>query len=141
MKVGDKKASGILVGNIMFIILNLIFLSMLIVFLIGFSGGVNLLEENYSKQIALLIDSSRPNGLSEIEIYLNMEDAIEKANEKKWNIEKIVKIEGNIVSVKLHEESNGYDYSYFNDVKINSYSVLDTEQYKGIVLEIGGYNG
>ena len=59
MKEVLKKKGSILTGNIIFILLNLLFLSILILFLIKQGEGAIVLEESYAKQIALLIDSAK----------------------------------------------------------------------------------
>ena len=123
-----KKKGNILTENIIFIVLNLIFLSILIIFLFSKVGGAAILEEKYSKQIALMIDSAEP----EMEIHLNMEDAIEKAVDEGWE-ENIIQINGNVVLVKLREKG-GYEYSFFNDVDANAYP--DTTNNKEYVLMV-----
>ena len=112
-----KKRGQILAENVIFIILNLIFISILILFVYSKSGGEAILEEKYSKQIALIIDSAKPGMI----IHLNMEDAIEKAEENlgKEKIGGIVSIEGNTVTVKLREKG-GASYSFFNDVDVST---------------------
>ena len=124
-----KKRGQILVENIIFIVLNLIFLTILILFLYSKTGGEAILEEKYSKQIALLIDSAKPGTT----IQLNMEDAINKASDNNWN-EKIVFIEGNKVTVKLREKG-GNSYLFFNDIVVSVLS--DEEEY---IFLIGNYN-
>lgn len=126
-----KKRGQILVENIIFIVLNLIFLTILILFLYSKTGGEAILEEKYSKQIALLIDSAKPG----MEIHLNMEDAIEKAEENNWDKNKIVSISGNTVTVKLREKG-GNSYLFFNDITV-SRPYLDKEKY---IFLIGDYN-
>ena len=125
-----KKRGQILVENIIFIVLNLIFLTILILFLYSKTGGEAILEEKYSKQIALLIDSAKPG----MTIQLNMEDAIEKAEENDWNKGKIVSISGNTVTVKLREKG-GNSYSFFNDIAVSAFP--DKEEY---IFLIGDYN-
>ena len=125
-----KKKAQILVENVVFIILNLIFLTILILFIYSKSGSEALLEEKYAKQIALIIDSAKP----QMEIHLNMEDAIKKAKNK-WGedkIGKIVSISGNTVTVKLREKG-GNSYSFFNDVDVSAYQ--DKENYVITVSE------
>jgi len=121
-KIFSKKGT-ILIENIIFIVLNLIFLIILIVFLISRMSNNSVLEEKYAKQIALIIDSAKPT----TEIHLNMEDAINK-REKGWNIENIVTISGNVVTIKLREKG-GYSYSFFNDVNASAYSKGNDEEY------------
>jgi len=126
--VNGKKAN-ILTENIIFIILNLVFLTILVLFVFSKAGGVAVLEEKYAKQIALIIDSAKPV----MTIKLNMQDALEK-KDKGFN-EKIVLIKDNIVTVKLREKG-GYSYSFFNDVKV------DARYFDGnyFILKINKYN-
>jgi hypothetical protein len=135
-----KKRGQILVENVVFIILNLVFLTILILFIYSKSGSEALLEEKYAKQIALIIDSAKP----QMEIHLNMEDAIEKANANHWDVNKIVSISGNIVTVKLREKGDN-SYSFFNDVELeNVYPVdintKDKKKYDSYRFKIIGYN-
>ena len=104
-----EKRGTILAENIIFIVLNLVFLTILFLFLFSKMGDVAPLEERYAKQIALMIDSAKPGMV----ISINMQDAI-KAKDKEWE-GKIVSIQDNIVTVKLRE-GKGYSYSFFNDV-------------------------
>lgn len=112
-----KKRGGILVENIIFIVLNLIFLSVLILFLFKQGSGAIVLEQSYAKQIALLIDSSKPV----MEINLNMEKAKKLAEKNKIDFGEVVRIEKNLVIVKLSEKG-GYSYSFFNDVEATAYA-------------------
>jgi len=122
-KIHDRKGT-ILMENLIFIILNLVFLSILILFLFTKMGGSAVLEEKYAKQIALLIDSSEPN----MKIHLNMKDAIKKAEKEEFPLNEIVVIEENIVRVKLREKG-GYEYSFFNDVSVTEQFDGDEEYY------------
>lgn len=81
-------------------------------FLFSKAGNAAVLEEKYAKEIALAIDAAEPA----MTIHLNMEDAIEEA--ENLNLNQIVTIENNIINVKLREKG-GYSYSFFNDVKVN----------------------
>ncbi|MDP2673184.1 MAG: hypothetical protein Q8O84_05210 [Nanoarchaeota archaeon] len=110
-----NKKGVILAENIIFIVLNLIFLLILIFFLFSKVGGAAVLEEKYAKQIALMIDSAKPG----MEIHLNVKDALEKADSEEFE-GKIIEVVGNIVTVKLREKG-GYSYSFFNDVDVSTY--------------------
>lgn len=107
-----KKKGNILTENLIFIILNLVFLSILILFLFTKMSGAAVLEEKYAKEIALMIDSAEPG----MTINLDMEDAFKITQKEGINSKDIVKIENNIVTVKLRD-NKGYSYSFFNDVK------------------------
>src|SRR3989304_257989 len=110
-----NKKGDILVSNVIFIILNLIFITILILFVFSKTGNEALLEEKYAKEIALMIDSAKPR----IEIHLNMEDAIETARKNGFDEKKIVSVSENVVTVKLRDKG-GYSYSFFNDVSASA---------------------
>ena len=103
----------ILVENLIFIMLNLVFLSILTLFLLKQGSGAIVLEESYAKQIALLIDSAKPGTI----IRLNMEKGIELAKEN--NVEQMIRIDNNLVTIKL-SRNGGYSYSFFNNVAVNA---------------------
>jgi len=103
----NKRGASILTENIIFIVLNIVYLSILVLFLFQQASGVTLLEESYSKQIALLIDSSKPG----MEIYIDMTEGIEAAEEEKYSGNFVI-INDNLVTVKLSEKSS-YTYSFF----------------------------
>lgn len=102
--------------NIIFIILNLLFLIILVLFIARQGGGAIVLEQSYAKQIALLVDSAKPVMI----INLNMDKAKKLADKNKIDFSEVVKINGNIVTVKLSERG-GYSYSFFNDVDVTAF--------------------
>jgi len=120
MKIKNTKGN-ILTENIIFIILNLVFITILILFIFSRISGASLLEEKYSKQISLMVDASEPG----MTIYLNMEDALKTAKKNNVPVEGIVKIKGNLVTVDLRGKG-GYSYSFFNGVKATAN--FDTEK-------------
>jgi hypothetical protein len=110
----DGKKGNILTENLVFIILNVIFLMILFLFLFKQGEGAIILEESYAKQIALLIDGAKPGMI----IQLNMEKGINLAEKNGLNVNNIVSISNNIITVKL-SENGGYSYSFFNNVEVN----------------------
>jgi len=112
-----KKRGEILIENIIFIILNLVFFGILVLFLINQGSGSIFLEKFYAKQVALLIDSSSPGTVMK----LNMEEPMKVAEKNGITFDQIVKINGTEVTVSLKDKSS-YSYSFFNDVKINKYT-------------------
>ena len=112
-----KKSGNILTENVIFIVLNLAFISILLIFIFTKTGSAAVLEEKYAKQIALALDAAEPG----MTIQLEMEDAMEIADKENFPIGEIVKINGNIVTVKLRE-NGGYSYSFFNDFKFDENS-------------------
>ena len=108
-----NKRGEILIENVVFILLNLAFLAILFLFLLKQGQGVILWEESSAKQIALLIDASPANTF----LTINMQKPLKVAKKKGIDLNNIIKVNGNIVTVKLSEDS-GYDYSFFNDVNV-----------------------
>jgi hypothetical protein len=125
-----NKRGTILVENIVFIILNLLFLSILVLFLMRQGNGAIVLEQTYSKQIAMVIDSARPDMIVKMDMYKG-----KKLAEKNGiDFNDAVKIEGNTVIVKLSKKG-GYSYSFFNDVSVSPYAVKDDkEEYTGVYV-------
>lgn len=123
------KKAEILTGNLIFIILNLLFFSILFVFIISKAGDSSSLEEAYAKKIALLIDSSKPG----TKISIDMASAIDKKDKDYSG--KVVFISGNVVTVQLREKG-GYSYSFFNDVEIDPlYSLPSEKEYSFVILD------
>ena len=112
-----EKKGTILVENIIFIILNLVFIIILVLFIAKQGEGAILVEQQYAKQIALLIDSAKPISI----INLNMDEALEVAEKNNIPFKNVVSINGNVVKVKLSDDS-GYEYSFFNNVNVGAFS-------------------
>ncbi len=86
-----------------------------------------------AKQIALVIDSSKPGTI----VKINVEDALARA--KKENYQRnIISINGNTVTVKLREKG-GYSYSFFNDVYASASPDTSSLEIKDYALVINGY--
>ena len=125
-----NKRGDILVENVIFIVLNIIFVSILILFLFRQGSGAGLLEQTYSKQIALMIDSAKPV----MEIKLNMEKTKNIAEENKFDFKDVVSITGNVVNIKLSQKG-GYEYSFFNDVEVKAFPETDSKnEYTGVYV-------
>ena len=119
-----KKKGTILVENVVFIILNLLFLSVLVLFLVNQGSGAIVLEQTYAKQIAMLVDSAQPVML----IKIDMAKGKKLAEKKGIDFNNVVSIDGNIVTVKL-SEGKGYTYAFFNDVDVGHYAEVDEGMY------------
>lgn len=126
----------ILIENVIFIILNVVFLSILILFLARQASGAYVLEENYAKQIALMVDYAKPNMV----IKLDMEKGMKVAEKNNFDFSDTVRIQGNVVYVKFRDDG-GYSYSFFNDVDAESYYDSDGIYVITINEKIGNENG
>lgn len=133
-----EKRGAILIENIVFIILNVLFLSVLVLFLVKQGSGASVLEQSYSKQIAMIVDSAIPG----MEIKLDMEKAKKTAEKNGIDFEDAVTIKENIVEVKLGE-GKGYEYAFFNDVFVSARAVEDNRgEYTGMyVFTVRGKGG
>ncbi len=123
-----NKKADILHENIIFIILNVVFFSVMLIFIYLQGSSVHLSEEETAKQIALLIDASRPETIIEI----NLKDLFLESEKNGINKEKVVEINGDKNLVVVRASGNSfYEYSYFNDVH-----VLNSISGDYLVLEI-----
>ena len=107
----DKRGE-ILTENVIFIILNLVFISVLLLFVFTKMNDDSRLEEVYAKKIALIIDSAKPEyeiELSLNELYDNLGEGITREN--------VLSISENIVNVRLNQ-GTGYSYAFFNNVDV-----------------------
>lgn len=131
-----NRRGAILVENIIFIILNLIFLTILILFIARQGEGAIVLEQSYAKEIALMIDSAKPG----MTLQFDMKEGRELAEKKGANFKDIVKINENVVTVKLtDDEGGGFSYSFFNDVQVSEPYPDATNKFAYVIM-IGGYN-
>jgi len=115
MFVRNKKGE-ILVENIIFILLNVIYLSILIIFLLKQGSGAVFLEDSYSKNIALLIDSARPGMIMK----LNLQELKDVSDKNAIPFSDVVKISENYVTVKLSDKG-GKSYHFFNSINATAY--------------------
>jgi len=95
-------------SNVVFILLVILFFSILLTFVVKQSSKEYILEEQSAKKIALAIDAAKPG----TQILLNFANIFQKNK-----MDEPIKIQGNIVYVKLTEKT-GYGYSFFNNVNV-----------------------
>lgn len=114
----ERKKGNILVSNVMYIVLVLMFMGVLFLFVSQQSSKGALLEERMAKKIALTIDSADAN--SQVSIYVG------SVMERNEGIENPIGIEGNTVLVKLSQRG-GYSYNFFNDVEVGNVEIKETE--------------
>lgn len=125
-----SKKGDILIENVVFILLNAVFIFVLILFLIKQGQGAIILEQTYAKEIALLADSAKPG----MQIRVDMEKGMKIAEKNKFDFRRIVNVNGNVVQVKLNDDT-GYTYSFFNDVNLQVYPERDgNNEYTGLYV-------
>jgi hypothetical protein len=111
----NKRGVEFVFGEAIFIILNILFISLLIIFVYKSSTGQVVYEQAYAKQIALMIDSAKPGMVISYDISKGMGVA-----EKDKKISEVLKInsESNYVLVSLGK--GGYKQGFFTNYKISS---------------------
>lgn len=119
----------ILIENVVFIILNVLFLSILVMFLMKQGQGAVLLESSYAKEAALLIDDAKPGMI----FILNMEKGMGVAKENGIDFSEIVEVGNNYIGVKLTDKG-GYQYTFFNDVNVSAYPDEYEDEYNGMYV-------
>jgi len=125
MNLKRCKRGNILSENIIFIVLNLIFLAILFLFVFSKMGSAALLEEKYAKEIALLIDSTADNSA----LKLDVTEAYEIAKKNNIPKEEMIVISDKEVILKLSGEK-GYAYPYFHKVSIDKIGGISYEDKK-----------
>jgi hypothetical protein len=127
-----KKRGNILTENIIFLVLNLIFLSIMLVFVVSQTGSTAVAREKYSKQIALMLDSAQPGMI----ITFNMKEAYEIAEKENYGGD-ILSISGNKVHVKLNgdERNEGGTYYFFNDISVRAEPIKTKQSYLFVISE------
>jgi len=114
LKKINKKAD-ILHENVIFIVLNVTFFVMMMLFVQMKGSAVHIAEEQTAKQIALLINTARPG--TELEVYLG--DFLEEAESNGVSKSAAVRIDNaNNVIIAKGSADSFYDYAYFNDVNV-----------------------
>ncbi|MEK6913512.1 MAG: hypothetical protein AABW47_02470 [Nanoarchaeota archaeon] len=129
----NNKRGNLIMSNVLSLLLNLIVLIAWIGFISSRGTEAIVLEQNYAKNIVLLIDSAKPI----TEMTLNMKDAFDLAKKNGVPFNETVRINGNNVIVKL-SFGGGYKYSFFNDVDVTVYP--DLLPNKNYIIKVNGYN-
>lgn len=109
--MNGKRALNLFTGNLAFLVLNILFFAILFIFVARSGTGTGILEEKYSKEIALAIDSMKKGS----EISLDLSEVYKTA--EKNNIENpvIIDASANKVNVKL-TAGEGHSHIYFSEV-------------------------
>ena len=126
-KKGEESPSGedILWPQLIFIVLNLLIFSILLVFVYKALSGAIVYEEAYSKQTALFLDNAEPG----MQLKLDFIKPFEIAQKNGIARENVVQISRDKVIVKLGK--GGYSFEHFSD-----YNIKETVEGNYIVLEV-----
>src|SRR3989344_5905796 len=117
-----NKRGNVPLEEVIFVLVNLVFFSMLFFFVYNTSHSIFLTERLYAKEIALSIDSAKPG----TQINIDINDAFY--------------FKDNLVSVKV-SQGEGYSYYYFTDYNIDS-AVSFPEEGKAVLnIRVSENNG
>lgn len=121
----NKKRGNLVIGSVVFIVLNLVVASLLLFFVYKESTGAGVYEEAYAKQIGLFLDGAKPN----MRIDINFSEGLKVAKKNEYNGNVILKEDSVVVQLA---PGKGYEFKFFTDYDVNSY--IDKEI---LVLNIG----
>jgi len=110
----NKKGDVTLLNVIIFLVLNLVFVSVMFVF-INYAGSRALIyEQSYAKQIALIIDNAKP----EMAILLDVSEGLEVARGAEKDLSGAFVLKDGRIFVDLGR-GGGYSYEYFTNYNVN----------------------
>ncbi len=120
----NKKGDTLVLESVIFIVLNIFFVMGLLYFVSRSASGAAVYEEAYAKQIALLVDNSKPGNT----IVLNMENAVNVAGENGRNRADIVRIDDMKKQIFVGLGSQGgYQIGYFTGYNVSIIKNLDSD--------------
>lgn len=125
----NKRGNRIVYPTIIFIVLNIAFFSLILIFVSQASNGVLVYEQVYAKEIALALDSSEPG----MKIKINFDDGVEigERNKKKSGFVEIDEKKKEVkIMLGLH---GGYAMEYFSN---NLFDVSEKLEGKDKYIEV-----
>jgi len=129
---GKRGSESVLHGELIFIILNLVFFCVLIGFASLRSTDVYLYEQVYAKQIALLIDQSKPGTIITMDVSKAYEVARKNSRLPLSGLF-FVDNEKNQVRVQFSNKGTGYVFEYFTDAEIEFKDAVGREQLQVLI--------
>jgi hypothetical protein len=137
MKI-NKKGDEILTEHVIFIVLNLIFFAVMLLFILRSSNSAGVYEQAYAKQIAMLIDRAEPDMTFSIDI----SKLIEIAKKKGQITANIVGIDNtnNKVTVSL-SKTKGYSFQYYTNYDVSILNPESIENSQKINIAVKEKNG
>ncbi len=112
------KSGEITIGEVVFLVLNILVFTVLLVFVARAGSGALVYEKAYAKEIAFLIDTAEP--YTDITVDLTKGINIAKKNKlSEDNLKKIVQIDNvnNSVAIKL-SSGGSHTFRYFSDYQL-----------------------
>ncbi len=118
-----SQRGSILTEDVIFLVLNLLFLSMIILFISTNLSPTAKLEEATAKKIALFIDAAQPG----MTLTVNVDEALLRAKKNGISPTEAIMLSGNSVLVRLDSSNNrqGYTYSFFTRAPVSVFSARE----------------
>lgn len=111
----NRRGNTELAETIMFIVLNLVFFSALLLFAVRSTGNAIVYEQAYAKQISLMIDEARNDTV----YWIDMKKGMDFAKSSGYSGQYVSFGKENDVSLRLTgKEKSGYSYRYFTDYSV-----------------------
>lgn len=111
----ENKKAELLQEHVIFIVLNISFFIILLLFIYSQSSSIHPIEETTAKKIALIIDVAKPGTFIRINLHDFFEKSYNNGIEKRFALK--IDPNKNIVIISGDEESY-YEYSYFNNINV-----------------------
>lgn len=119
-KIGRNKKADLLFPIIIFVVLNIMFFTIMLLFVQRVSSNALVYEESYAKQIALILNRAESGMQFEIDVSDLIKTAIKNDVNTSFLNETIqINAEEGIVFVKARKEG-GFEQPFFSKIKINS---------------------
>lgn len=120
----SKRSQDILAGNTIFIILTIIFVSLLLLFLARLGTGADIIEKISVRQIALTIDSMKPG--TEAVLYLPRLFNLAKEN---GVLNEVLSVDYETGKLAVHAASGtGNSFYFLNKLKIGSVEINENDK-------------
>src|SRR3989344_3135288 len=112
----NERGSTELAETIMFIVLNLVFFSVLLLFAAKSTSNAGVYEQAYAKQIALMINEAKNDTI----YWIDMKKGMDFAKSAEYAGQYVSFGKEGDVNLKLSgKDKSGYSYRYFTDYSID----------------------
>jgi hypothetical protein len=137
MKKMNKRGQDLVLPIVIFLILNIAFFTLMLVFVQRVSSNAIVYEEIYAKKIGLILNRAEPGMSLQIDVTPIIKIALKNGIQTK-DMQEVIKIdtEKGIVTVMARKEG-GFSYPYFSKIKLDMGSLQATTRLGQINNEQG----
>ncbi|MBM3246937.1 hypothetical protein FJZ17_00125 [Candidatus Pacearchaeota archaeon] len=128
--IKNKKGDEIISKQLIFLILNLIFLLAIMFFIVRASTGAAVLEETSAKTVAILIDSMKPG----TEANFSLTKLYDFAEKNRYSGQ-VISIDSNTNTIHIQVlGSGGYNFQFLSSSKSFSYYVDKSQENQEVLV-------